>query len=96
MDLQDIIHTTLSDDNKVNFKTLFLCVPIFNPDAQNKDDVQFFFFFNRKSSTLSFTPWGMGRKTVDTQLEYQVDIVSAQINKSPEYLIFNSSSSNSC
>ena len=32
-DLQDIIVTTLGDNNKVNFDKLFLFVPIFIPDA---------------------------------------------------------------
>ena len=36
VDLQDIIHTTLSDDVKVNFDKLFLFVPIFISDAQTQ------------------------------------------------------------
>ena len=39
------------------------------------------------SFTLSFDSWTSERKTVDTQLQYQVDIGSAQKTKSPKYLI---------
>ena len=37
--------------------------------------------------TLSFGSWSTDRKTVDTQLDYQVDIGSAQYNNSPKYLV---------
>ena len=39
------------------------------------------------SFTLSFDSWSTDRKTVDTQLEYQVDMDSAQNIISPEKLI---------
>ena len=41
----------------------------------------------KKSSTLSFHSWSTDRKTVDTLLQNQVDIGSAQNNNSPKYLI---------
>ena len=39
------------------------------------------------SFTLSFDSWSTDRKTVDTQLEYQVDLGTAQKINSPNYLI---------
>ena len=83
-DLQYIIYTTIGDDFKVNFNKSFLFVPIFIPDAQTQA------MFNdsiKDSFTLSFDHWTSDRKTVDTQLEYQADIGSAQNINSPEYLI---------
>ena len=83
-DLQDFIYTTLGDDIKVNFDKLFLFVPIFIPDAQTQA------MFNdsiEDSFTLSFDHWTSDRKTVDTQLEYQLDIGSARNINSPKYLI---------
>ena len=57
--------------------------PILNPDAQRqimfKDSI-------KNSFTLSFHSWSTDRKTVRTQLEYQVDISSAQNINSPKYL----------
>ena len=41
----------------------------------------------KKSFTISFDSWSIHRRTVDTQLEYQVDIGSAQNINSPKYLI---------
>ena len=41
----------------------------------------------KNSFTLSFDSWSTDRKTVDTQLEYQVDIGSAQTINSSKYLI---------
>ena len=84
VDLQDIIYTTLGDDIKVNFNKVFLFVPIFIPDAQTQT------MFNdsiRDSFTLSFDHSTSDRETVDTQLECQVDIGSAQNINSPKYLI---------
>ena len=83
-DLQDIIYTTLGDDIKVNYNKLFLFVPIFIPDAQ----IQAMFNDSIKDSfTLSFDSWTSETKTVDTQLEYQVDLGSGQNTNSPKYLI---------
>ena len=63
---------------------MFLYVPIIIPDAQTQvlliDSI-------KNSFTLSFDPWSTDRKTVETHLEYQVDIESAQIFNSPNYLI---------
>ena len=41
----------------------------------------------KNSFTLSFDSWSTDRKTVETQLEYQVDIGSAQNITSPNFLI---------
>ena len=41
----------------------------------------------KNSFTLSFESWSTDRKTVDTQLEYQVDVGSAPNFNSPKYLI---------
>ena len=41
----------------------------------------------KKTFTLSFDSWSTHRKTVDTRLEYQVDIRSTQNIDSPKYLI---------
>ena len=84
VDLQDIIYTTVGDDIKVNFNKFFLFLPIFIPDAQTQA------MFNdsiKDSFLLSFDHWTSDRKTVDIQLEYQVEIGSAQNINSPKYLI---------
>ena len=83
-DQQDIIYTTLGDNIKVSFDKLFSYVPIIIPDAQTQ------IMFNdsiKKSFTLSFDSWSTDRKTVDTQLENQVDVESAQNINSLKYLI---------
>ena len=59
-------------------------MPIFVPDAQTQ------MMFNnsiKDSFTLSFDSWSIDRKNFDTQLEYQVNIGSAQYNNSTKYLI---------
>ena len=83
-DLQDIFYTTLGGDIKVNFANLSLCVPIIIFDAQTQI---MFNDSNKKSFTLSFSSWSTARKTVDTHLDYQVDIGSAQKTNSPKYLV---------
>ena len=81
VDLQDTIYTTLGDNIEVNFDKLFLFVPILVPDAET----QIMFIDSIKDSfTLSFDSWSTDKKTVDTQLEYQVDIGSAQNINSPK------------
>ena len=83
-DLQDILYEILGDNFKVIFDKLFSFVPIFIPNAQRQ------IMFNdsiKNSFTLSFDSWTSERKTVDTQLEYQVDIGSAQNINSPNNLI---------
>ena len=83
-DLQDIIYATLGDDIKVKFDQLFLYVALFIPDAQT----QLMFDDSIKNSfSLSFHSWTSDRKAVDTQLEHQVDIGSAQNINSPKDLI---------
>ena len=42
---------------------------------------------NRKTFTFSFGSWSTDRKTIDAQLEYQVDIGSEQKINNPKYLI---------
>ena len=74
----------LGDDFEENFDKLFFYVPIFIPEAQK----QIMFNDSLKNSFIlpsdSFSP---DRKTVDTHLEYQVDIGSALNFNSPKYLI---------
>ena len=86
-DLQDFFYTTLAtldSKSKVYFDTLFLYVPIIIPDAQT----QILFKVSLKNSfTLSFDSLNTDRKTVDAQLEHQVNIGSAQKINSPKYLI---------
>ena len=82
-DPQDITYKSLGDNIKVNFDKLFLFVSIFIPDAET----QIMFNDSMKNSlTLSFDSLSTDKKTVDTQLENQVDIDSAQNIKSPKYL----------
>ena len=83
-DLQDIVYTTLGDNTKVNFDNIFSFVPIYIPDAQTQI---MFIVCIKESFTISFDPWSTDRKTVDTQLDYQVDVGSAQSIISPKYLI---------
>ena len=63
---------------------MFLYVPIFIHDAQTQ------IMFNdpiKNSFSLSFEYWITNKKTVDTLLEYQVDIGSAQNISTPQNLI---------
>ena len=83
-DLQDNIYITLGDDIIVNFDKIILYVPNFIPDAQTQ---LMFNDSNGNRFTLSFDSGSTDRKMEDTQLKYQVDIGSAQIIKSPKYLI---------
>ena len=83
-DLQGIIYITLGDNVKVNFDKSFFYIPIFIPNAQ----IQLLFDDCFKSSfTLSFDSWSTDGKTVHTQLDYQVNIGSAQKINSPKCLI---------
>ena len=83
-DVQDTIYLTLGVDIKLNFDKMFLFVPIIIVDAQT----QIMFIVSIKISfTLSIDPCSTDRKTVDTHLEYQVDIGSAQNFNCPKYLI---------
>ena len=83
-DLQDIIYTTLGDNIEVIFGKFFFYVPIIVTDAQTQimfiDSIE-------KRFTLSFDFWSTDRKIVETHLEYQIDIGSAQNISSPKYLI---------
>ena len=72
------------NDITESFDNFFLYVSILIPDAETQ------MMFNdsfKKSFTFSNNSWGTDRKTIDTQLEIQVDIGSAQIVNSPKYLI---------
>ena len=82
-DLQDIIYTKLAD---IIIKTdkLFLYVPMFIPDAETQI---IFIELIKNSFTFSFEFWTSDRKTVNNQLEYQVDKSSAQNINRPKYLI---------
>ena len=83
-DLLDIIYKALCDNIKVSFDKLFLYVWIFIPDAQT----EIMFSDSIKNSfTVSFDSWSTDRKTVDTQIEYQVHIGSAQKFNNPKYLL---------
>ena len=82
--LQHVFYTTICDDIKVIFDNLFLFVQKINPDAQTQ------IIFNssiKNSFTSSFDSWSTDRKTVHTNMEYQVDVGSARIINSPNYLI---------
>ena len=84
VDLQNVIHTAQGENIKLIFGKLYFFVPICIPDAQTQirfnDSIE-------DSFTLSFGSWTSKRKTVDTQLEYEIDISSAQKIDSPINLI---------
>ena len=82
-DLQVFIYTTLGGNIKANSDWFFLFVPIFIPDAQTQI---MFNDSNKNSFTLSFDSWSTDRKTCKTQLEYQVQIDSAENINNPKYL----------
>ena len=83
-DLQDIIYTIPGDNIQVTFDKIFLFVTKFIPGAQT----QIMFRDSIKNRfTVSFDSWNTDRKTVDTQLEYQVDMGSAQNINSLKFLI---------
>ena len=63
---------------------LFLYVTIFSADAKTQIILKNSF---ETSFTLSFNSWSTDRKSVDTQLDYEVDIGSAQNIISPKYII---------
>ena len=71
-------------DIEISFDKPFLYVPLFIPDAQTQ--IMFYDSF-KNSFTLSFDSWSTDRITVNTLLEYQVDIKIAQNFNSPKYVI---------
>ena len=79
-DIQDIFNTTLGDDIRVIFDNFLLIVPIIIPNGQTQLNFIDLYF-------ISFDSWSTDSKTVDTQIEYQVDIGSAHRNNSPKCLI---------
>ena len=83
-DLQDKIYTTLDHNFVIKIGEFFFYVFNLIPDAQ----IQILFndLFKR-SFTLSFDSRSTDRKTVDTQLKYQVDIGSTENVNIRKYLI---------
>ena len=81
---KDKFYRTRGNDITVKIASLYQHVPKFIPDAQTQvllnDSI-------RNSFTLSFDSWFTDRKPVDTGLEFQVNIGSAQNVNSPKYLI---------
>ena len=83
-DLQDILYTTIADDIDVTINSLYLFVPTLIPDAATQT------MFNdsiKNNFKISFDSWTSLRNIVNTDLEHQVDIGSAQNINSPKYLI---------
>ena len=83
-DLQNILYTSIADDIDVTINNLYLFVPTLIPDAATQT------MFNnsiKDNFKISFDSWTSERKVVNTGLEYQVDIGSAQNINSPKYLI---------
>ena len=83
-DLQNILYTTILDDIDVTINSLHLFVPTLIPDAATQA------MFNnsiKDNFKISFDSWTSLRNIVDTDLEHQVDIGSAQNINSPKYLI---------
>ena len=68
----------------MTINSLYLFVPTLIPDAATQS------MFNnsiKDNFKITFDSWTSERKVVDTDLEYQVDIGSAQNINSPKYLI---------
>ena len=81
---KDNFYRTRGDEITVKITSLYQHVPKLIPDAQTQ------VLFNdsiRNSFTLSFDSWFTDRKPVDTGLEFQVNIGSAQNVNRPKYLI---------
>ena len=83
-DLQDIIFTTIADDNNVTINSLYLYVPKLIPSTSTQ------VMFNEaimNNYTITFDSWYTERKISNDGRELQVDIGSAQNINSPKYLI---------
>ena len=83
-DLQDFIYTTIGVDNKTTIDNFYLRIPKVIPDVENQ---MMFNESNKKNYTLSFDSWATHRKTVDTGVEFQLDIGSPSYIISPKCLI---------
>ena len=74
-DLQNILYTTIADDIDVTINSLHLFVPTLIPDAATQA------MFNnsiKDNFKISFDSWTSLKNIVNTDLEHQVDIGSAQ------------------
>ena len=82
--LQDLLFTTIVPDINVTIKSVNLFDPTLIPDAATQT-----MFNNSKKDNfkISFDSWTSEKKVVNTGLEYQLDIGSAQNINSPNYLI---------
>ena len=92
-DLQDIIYATLPDATNIGLtlNSLYLYVPSIIPSPET----QIMFIDSIKNSfTLSFNSWTSDRKIVNTGLEFQVYVGSAQNINSPKYLIISHQTAN--
>ena len=85
-DLQDIIYTTCADANNVKTNYFYPYVPIFIPSAETQAMFNESIKYNY-TNWVSFDSWCTGRKVVSDELEFQVDIGSAQDINSPKYLV---------
>ena len=83
-DLQDNIFTTIADDINVTINSLYLYAPQLLPSTSTQ------VMFNESimnNYTITFDSWYTECKISNDGRELQVDIGSAQNNKSPKYLI---------
>ena len=83
-DLQDIIFTTIADDNNVIINSLYLYVPQVIPSTSTQ------VMFNEaimNNYTITFDSWYTERKISNDSREFQVDIGSAKNTIGPKYLI---------
>ena len=74
-ELHDIPFKTLGVDIRVKFDKLFLFKPLLILDASSR---KMFIESIKKSTTLSFDYWIADRKTIGTQLEFQIEKSTAQ------------------
>ena len=80
-DTEDSINTTLGDSINKTFENLNLYVPAFIPSPKTQ---AMFIESNTSNYSISYDTWTTYRKNVNDQLEFQVDIGSAQNINSPE------------
>ena len=83
-DLQDIIFTTIADDNNVTINSLYLYVPQLIPSTTTQ---VMFIEAIMNNYTITFDSWYTELKISNDGRELQVDISSAQHINSPKYLI---------
>ena len=83
-DLQDIVFTTIANDNTVAINSLYLYVPKLIPSTSTQ------LMFNEaimNNYTITFDSWYTERKISNDGRELQIDVASAQGINSPKYLI---------